>query len=110
MQDKHCIMPDFNITYNHNGYEMTCCCQNYRYSERCHRHEVFFGTANRKKSIEYGLTVFIEPEYHNATAYGVHYNSDLNKQLQAFAQQWAMQYYKWSVEDFIAVFGKNYIN
>lgn len=30
--------------------------------------------------------------------------------MQEFAQQEAMKYYKWSKDDFRAVFGKNYIN
>ena len=45
------------------------------YSERLYgtvRHEIFFGTANRKKSIKYGLVVFIRPEDHNMSEYGVH--------------------------------------
>ena len=45
------------------------------YSERlCGtvRHEIFFGTANRKKSIKYGLVVFIMPEDHNMSEDGGH--------------------------------------
>ncbi len=110
MSDEFSIMPNFNITYTHNGFEMTCSCHNKRYNERCHRHEIFFGTANRQKSIKYGLVVFIEPEYHNTTAYGVHFNDDLRRQMQEFAQQVAMEHYKWSKDDFRAVFGKNYID
>lgn len=109
MSDEFCIMPNFDITYMHNGFEMTCHCRNKRYSERCHRHEIFFGTANRKKSIKYGLVVFIEPEFHNTTAYGVHFNNDLKQQMQKFAQQAAMKYYELSTEDFINIFGKNYL-
>lgn len=48
MSDEFSIMPNFNITYMHNGFEMTCSCHNKRYNERCHRHEIFFGTANRQ--------------------------------------------------------------
>ena len=109
MSDEFCIMPNFNITYMQDEIEMSCFCRNKRYNKRCHRHEIFFGSANRQKSIEYGLVVFIEPEYHNITAYGVHFNDDLRRQMQEFAQRVAMKYYEWSTEDFINIFGKNYL-
>lgn len=74
-----------------------------------HRHEVFFGTANRQKSIKLGLVVFLKPELHNASPDGVHFNRALNFELKRIGQRAAMRYYKWSVEDFIREFGRNYL-
>ena len=73
------------------------------------RHEVFFGK-NRKRSIEDGLVVFITAEQHRGT-YGVHgkYGDELNKKLKRIGQQAAMDYYGWTVEDFRARYGKNYL-
>ena len=77
--------------------------------EGLNRHEVFFGTGNRKKSIEYGLVVFLTPEMHNMSDFGVHFNRDFDLQLKEIGQRAAMKYYGWSVEDFIREFGANYL-
>lgn len=45
------------------------------------RHEIFFGTGNRRLSIEDGLVVFLAPEMHNVTNYGVHFNRDFDLKL-----------------------------
>jgi hypothetical protein len=39
----------------------------------------------------------------------VHKNARINRKLQAFAQEKAMEEYGWSVEDFIKEFYKNYL-
>lgn len=75
------------------------------------RHEVFFGTANRKKSIQFRLYVFIKPEDHNMSALGVHgrYGGEFNIHLKQVAQKAAMTVYGWNEKDFIKVFGRSYI-
>ena len=75
------------------------------------RHEIFFGTANRQKSIKYGLVVFIKPEDHNMSAYGVHCikGHDFDTYLKEYGQYIAMQTYGWNKEDFRNVFGKSYL-
>lgn len=74
-----------------------------------HRHEVFFGTANRQKSIKLGLVVFLAPEKHNMSNHGVHYNNAFDYELKKIGQRAAMKYYGWTTEDFIREFGKNYL-
>lgn len=91
-----CIMPDSHL------YE----------TERrpgLHRHEVFFGTSNRQKSIKLGLVVFLTPEMHNMSDSGVHFNKDFDIALKQIAQKTAMETYEWSIDDFIREFGRNYI-
>lgn len=73
-----------------------------------HRHEVFFGS-NRQKSIDYGLVVFLKPEMHNMSSMGVHFNREFDVHLKRIGQKAAMDHYGWSVDDFRAVFGKNYL-
>ena len=75
------------------------------------RHEVFFGTANRKKSIQFRLYVFIRPEDHNMSELGVHgrYGTEFNNHLKQIGQRSAMAMYGWSEEKFIQVFGRSYV-
>lgn len=75
----------------------------------CHRHEVFFGTANRQKSIEDGLVVFLTPEMHNMSNQGVHFNREFDLYLKRIGQKAWMDYYGKTTDDFIKEYGKNYI-
>ena len=90
-------------------------CHIYYYSnqryEGTHRHEIFFGTANRKKSIKYGLVVFIKPEDHNMSEYGVHNRKghEFDMYLKKLGQERAMDEYAWTTEEFIDIFGKSYL-
>ena len=84
------------------------------YSRRVYgtvRHEIFFGTANRKKSIKYGLVVFILPEDHNMSEYGVHCKNghEFDMYLKKMGQKRAMEEYAWTIDEFIDIFGKSYI-
>lgn len=74
-----------------------------------HRHEIFFGK-NRQNSIKYGLVVFLVPEMHNMSNKGVHFNHQFDLMLKQMGQKTAMDYYGWSVEDFIKIFGKSYLD
>ena len=74
-----------------------------------HRHEVFFGVRNRKKSIEDGLVIFLTPEMHNMSSKGIHYNWDFNLYAKQEAQATWMKYYNKTTKDFIARYGRNYL-
>lgn len=73
------------------------------------RHHIFNGTANRKKSEKYGLTVNLCHFCHNEPPNGVHFNSNRDLRLKRLAQEQAMEYYGWDIDDFIKIFGKNYL-
>ena len=73
------------------------------------RHHIFNGTANRKKSEKYGLTVHLCHWCHNEPPYGVHFNSNRDLRLKRFAQEQAMEYYGWTVDEFREIFGKSYL-
>lgn len=70
----------------------------------CHH---VFGGANRKKSEKYGLKVFLHHDRCHLS--GVHKHAYLDLRLKQVAQQRAMKHYGWSTEEFIEIFGKNYI-
>lgn len=73
-----------------------------------HEHHVY-GGGRRKISEKYGLKIWLRNDWHNFANYGVHNNPDLDKKIKAEVQKIAMEHYKWSVEDFIRIVGKNYI-
>ena len=68
-----------------------------------------FGAANRNKSTKYGLVVPLCKWCHNEPPNGVHHNSETRQRLQQIAQQRAMLRYRWTVDDFRFIFGKNYL-
>ena len=68
-------------------------------------HHCLFGTANRKLSDKYGLTVPLCPDCHRGPK-GVHHNKQLDLHIKRYAQ---MQFEKeYSFERFMEVFKKNY--
>ena len=70
------------------------------------RHHVF-GHHNRNNSEKYGLVVWLcHDECH---LNGVHKDAKLNRMVQAKVQKIAMRHYRWSTEEFIKIFGKNYL-
>lgn len=72
------------------------------------RHHVF-GGACRKLSERYGLVVDLCHYCHNEPPDGVHFNAERRKELQRKTQLWAMEKYGWTEEDFIKIFGRNYL-
>lgn len=73
-----------------------------------HIHHVFEGTANRKKSEQDGLKVYLCPHHHNASNYGVHFNKALDLAVKQMAQR---EYEKnHTREEFIERYGRNYLD
>ena len=73
-----------------------------------HRHHVYQGTANRKKSEKDGCWVWLCPAHHNMSNSGVHNDKVLDRKLKAICQiEWEKVY--GSREDFIRRFGRNYL-
>lgn len=86
--------------------DLSCCFQCGHSDMKLDRHEVFHGS-NRQKSKRFGLWVML---CHDAChLYGVHKYAVLDKRLKEKAQRKAMEHYGWTTEDFIKVFGKNYL-
>ena len=72
-------------------------------------HHIFFGTSNRKQSEKYGLKVDLCHECHNEPPNGVHFSNIQCRFLQKIAQSEAMRYYGWSKDEFMQIFGRNYL-
>ncbi len=72
-----------------------------------HHHEVFYGTANREKSIKWGCQVYLCGPHHNLSTEGVHFNKKRDLQLKQFAQREFEKLY--GHDKFMEVFKKNYL-
>ena len=71
-----------------------------------HKHHIFYGTANRRMSERYGMTVMLCYEHHEGKN-GVHSNPINDGYLKRYAQNVFEQ--KYSREKFIKVFGKSWL-
>ena len=74
-----------------------------------HRHEIFFGKANRKKSIEDGCTVYLCGIHHNLSNEGVHFDKELDAHLKRLGEICWLTYYDKEIPDFIKRYGKSYL-
>ena len=73
----------------------------------CHH---IFGASNRKKSEKYGLKVYLHHnKCHIFGENSVHCNAKVDRALKIAGQKMAMLHYGWNTEEFIKIFGKNYI-
>ena len=97
MKEEFCIMPD-NPPYWRNQRE-----------DGLHRHEVFFGTANRQKSIRDGLVIFLTPELHNMSDKGIHFNRNFDIAAKRSGERAWLDYYGKTIDDFTHEYGKNYL-
>lgn len=74
-----------------------------------HRHHVFFGVSNRKKSEEDGCWVWLCHHHHNGSKDGVHFNMKLDKQIKRLSEEKWLNYYNKTIDDFIQRYGRNYL-
>ena len=74
------------------------------YTERHH----IYGSANRKYSEQYGLTVYLCPECHRTSEIAVHRNKEVRTTLQRIGQR-TFEKKCGSREEFVKLFGKNYL-
>lgn len=72
-----------------------------------HEHHIF-GGSNRKLSEKYGLKIWLTYENHIGEN-GIHFNKEFSIAMKQEAQRRAMQYYNWTKEEFIKIFGRNYL-
>lgn len=70
-------------------------------------HEVYFGTANRKVSIEHGFCVGLCNEHHNMGNDSVHFNKAKDLHLKQLYQKKYEETH--SREEFIKLIGRNYL-
>ncbi len=73
-----------------------------------HEHHVFSGIANRKKSEQHGMKVWLCVKHHTDEKSGVHFNKNLNLSIKRMAQRSFEKDH--SRDEFIRTFGRNYID
>lgn len=74
-----------------------------------HRHHIFYGTSNRKQSEKYGCWVYLCPMHHNMSNAGVHFNREFDLKLKKIGQE-AFEMECGNRQDFITIFGRNYLD
>lgn len=73
-------------------------------------HHHIFGGSRRKHSEKYGLVVLLCGERcHRLGRYAVHQNGEVMDYLHKYGQRKAMKEQGWTTEDFMKVFGANYL-
>ena len=81
-------------------------CKGFRPTENHH----IFGGKNRKRADADGVTVYLCHFCHNEPPSGVHYNKAKDMRLKQLGQRRWMEYYNKTVDDFIKVYGRNYLD
>lgn len=80
-----------------------------------HLHHIFYGTANRKKSDEDKMTVFLCGYHHNLSNNGVHFNKELDNNIKQQAEKKWIEIYcpedslEEGIKNFISRYGRNYL-
>ena len=85
--------------------------------DRVALHEAFGGTANRKKSKEWGLVYPLCGPHHNLGTFSVHNSKELDLKLKKHAEMmWIVKHTDPNeplddrIDKFINIFGKNYLD
>lgn len=81
-----------------------------------HVHHIFEGVANRKKSEEDGMKIYLCGYHHNLSSAGIHFNKELELKVKKIAQEaWMRQFVpnlsrEDQIEAFIKRYGRNYLD
>ena len=79
------------------------------HSDPLDRHHIF-GGGRRQLSEKYGLVVYLcHSRCHIYGEYSAHRNAEIADYLHKYGQRKAMKENNWSKEDFMEVFGANYL-
>ena len=79
------------------------------YVDPLDKHHVYYGSL-RSKSERYGLTIYLHHDRcHIFGENSVHKNAKIDRKVKKYVQKVAMNHYGWTTEDFIKLFGKNYL-
>lgn len=74
------------------------------------KHEIFYGS-NRHNSIKYGLVIpLCTCEHHVSNVEGIHKDKELCKEWQVKGQSTFMKHYNKTKDEFIEIFGRNYLD
>jgi hypothetical protein len=91
-------------------YKVCFLCKRNGNLDRLELHHIFSGS-RRKLSDKYGLTVWLCGERcHRLGKYSAHQNAEIADYLHKYGQRKAMLEQGWSKEDFMKIFGANYLD
>lgn len=79
----------------------------YDFKKGLHRHHVFYGTANRAKSEEWGCWVWVCPYHHNSSMNSIHANKGMDLTLKRRTQEKFEELY--GHEKFMEEFGRSWL-
>ena len=74
-----------------------------------HRHHIYEGTGRRKISEQQGCWIWLCPRHHNASNFGIHANKELDLKIKQMCEEKWLEIHDATQEDFIEVFGRNYL-
>lgn len=74
-----------------------------------HKHHIFFGTANRKKSDKDGCWIWLCGIHHNLSNAGIHFDKSFDLEVKQLTERKWLEYYDEDIDSFIKRYGKNYI-
>lgn len=77
-------------------------------TDNLENHHIFGGKPNRKNSERYGLKVWLTHEWHNEPPNGAHHNKKTADYLKEEGQK-AFERVHGNREDFVKIFGRNYL-
>ena len=83
-------------------------CKRNRHAGRLEIHHIF-GGARRPLSDRYGLVVTLCEACHRTAEWSVHQSAETMQYLHEYGQHKAMLENGWTQEQFVEVFGKNYL-
>lgn len=83
------------------------CCYICKTTKGLHKHHIYYGSANRKKSQKWGCFVTLCEAHHNLANEGVHFNPLLDARLKKECQVKFEE--KYGHQKFMETFHKNYI-
>ena len=72
-------------------------------------HHCIYGMGKRKLADKYGLTIYLCHKHHTGSDSAIHFNKPLDNLVKELAQTKAMNYYNWTIEDWMKIFRRNYV-
>ena len=85
------------------------CCYWCHTTLRLDKHHIFYGAKNRSISDKEGCWVYLCKHHHTGYPFGVHHDHEADERLKRKCQIVWMEKNGKTIEDFRALFGKNYI-
>lgn len=77
--------------------------------QNLHRHHIYPGNGRRQISEREGCWCYLCFSHHNGSSHGVHFDKELDMQLRKECERKWMEKNDATAEDFIRIFGINYI-